>query len=133
MLKMSVTVAAFNEATAASLLPSRVTMAPHADGRQRLVIHELKRIGSSQKEIAQQTGFLQQQVSYILRCPVTPKKRQGRPAKITTPGRKLLIDFIKASPANRHLPIAALAEHFGTGLEEQAIRTALEKKNMGRR
>ena len=108
-------------------------MAPHADERQRQVIHELKRMGRSQKEIAEQVGYSQQRVSYLLRCAVTPRKRKGRPAKITTPGRKLLVDFIKASPANRRLPITALADHFGTGLKGRAIRTALEKDNMGRR
>ena len=93
----------------------------------------MNRMGKIQKEIAVHTGFSQQRISYLLRCPVTPRKKRGRPVKIITPERKLLVDFIKSSAATRRLPVQALAVEFGTGLQGCAIRTALEKENMGRR
>ena len=108
-------------------------MTAAADQRKRAIIHEMSRLGRTQKEIAEQTGFSQQRISYLLKAPVTPRKRRGARVKFDTPGRKLLVDFIKESPAHRRLPIAALAVQFGTGLHGYTIRTALEKENMGRR
>jgi transposase len=90
-------------------------------------------LGKSKKEIAELTGFSQQRIFYLLRAPVTPKKHRGRPVKIDTPGRKLMVDFIKAGAAHRRLSIPALAMEFGTGVSGRAIRTALEKEDMGRR
>ena len=44
-----------------------------------------------------------------------------------------MVDFIKAGAAHRRLSIPALAMEFGTGVSGRAIRTALEKEDMGRR
>lgn len=108
-------------------------MTKNATVRQRAEVHALRRAGKTQKEIARLTGFKPRRISYILSQPVTPPRRSGRPVLLNTPKRKLLVDFIKASAANRRLPVPALALKFNTGVTGTAIRTALERENLARR
>ena len=108
-------------------------MAKHATDRERAEIHALARVGKTQKEIASIIGFKQTRISYLLKQPVTPRKRRNRPVLFNTPQQKPLIDFIKANPTKQWLSISALALQFGAGITGLAINLALALENMGRR
>ena len=122
----------FSLAALILIVPS-TKMGKHATDRERARLHILSTAGKTQAEIAEITGFKQRHVSYLLKQPVTPRKRRGCPVLFDTPRRRLLVDFIKASPANRRLAIPALALQFGTRVTGQAIKTALAQENMSRR
>ena len=75
----------------------------HASDRDRYYIYMLRQQGLFQAEIAAKTGFSRARISYILKQPVTPQKRSGRPPKFDTEKRKTITDYIESGAEARDL------------------------------
>ena len=101
---------------------------------QRLQAATLYRHGGlSLRETAQRLGFSIQQVRTAVSSPPTPRKRKGRPSKLSDDQVAQLVEFVRASPANRELSYKQLAERLPFNCSEWSIRTALRKKGLARR
>jgi transposase len=75
----------------------------HATDRERHYIRRLKDQGWKQKDIASEMGWSTTRVSYLLKQPITPKKRSGRPVKFNTAQRQPIVEFIESSAEARDL------------------------------
>lgn len=106
----------------------------HTSRDQRRDVHVLHKNGFTQKQIAEHLGLTDRQVRYAIHQPATPKKRAGRPGKLTPVEVEMLIQWICASKANRRcpwydIPIAAGLSH----VSYYAVRYALRKAGFRRR
>jgi hypothetical protein len=74
------------------------------------------------------------QVEYALSHPLTPKKKAcGRKPFLSTPRRKLLIDWVCASKVHRRIPWDEIPEIFGWDCGFKAIQAAFKKEGFARR
>jgi hypothetical protein len=62
--------------------------------------------------IAKQQRLTVRQVKYALKEPATPKKKVGRPYKLTHKQIVELVEFVCASKVNRQMTYHQLAQHF---------------------
>jgi transposase len=73
----------------------------HNSRDQRRDIQLLHREGYTLNQIAQKEGLTRRQVQYAVKHPATPRKRSGRPLKMTAEELEYLIDWICSLKANR--------------------------------
>jgi hypothetical protein len=70
-------------------------MPEHATARERFAVYQMHKAGLSARDIADSFGWNHpRRVYYMLRQPVTPKKRKGRPKALDTPTRAKLVDIL---------------------------------------
>jgi transposase len=105
----------------------------HASDRDRHYIQRLKEQGWKQKDIAAEMGWSAARVSYLLKQPITPKKRSGRPPKFNTTERQSIVQFIESSSEARDLPWGQVSIQFGAGQRGHAMSAALKKEGYQRR
>ncbi len=105
----------------------------HATDRERHCIRRLNDQGWKQTEIAAEMGWSAARVSYLLKQPITPKKRSGRPVKFDIAERQSIAHFIESSSEARDLPWSEVAVQFGAGRSGRAISRAFRKEGYGRR
>ncbi len=58
---------------------SPAMLTKHATRDERLQVHTLAGMHMAVKDIAEKMSFTPECVYYILKCPVSPRKRKGRP------------------------------------------------------
>jgi transposase len=87
----------------------------------------------TQKAIATHLGVSLGQVQYTYSQPcITPRRRTGRPAKLSESDVEKLITFIRSSKEARQMPWSDLPDAVGLDCSESAIRTALRKAGFRR-
>ncbi|KNG52823.1 transposable element tc1, partial [Stemphylium lycopersici] len=100
---------------------------------QRLMVHTLYNAGNTQKWIANHLGFTIRQVQYVLKRPLTPKKRPGRPGVLTPEQVQELIDFVRSSQETRQMTYFELAHHFEDWhIGEYVVRSTLRSRGYRR-
>lgn len=100
---------------------------------ERLQIHTLAREGKPVKEIAEQFSFTPYRVYYILKQPVTPRKRKGRPPIFDAEKRQQLVQHVTASSENRQTEYFRLPPEVSLHASERTIRRALGLEGFHRR
>lgn len=76
-------------------------MPEHATRSERFAVHQMYKVGISAEIIADSFGWKHKRRVYsILKQPMTPKKRKGRPVLLDTPKRKHLVDILDNEPGN---------------------------------
>ncbi|OAG04261.1 uncharacterized protein CC84DRAFT_1219462 [Paraphaeosphaeria sporulosa] len=103
---------------------------------ERLQAQTLHLAGHTQTFIANLLGFSRRQVAYAIASNrVTPKKRSGRPRKLTDAQVDELEAYIKSSRTARQMSYQALTEGPFAEWEvtQYAIRTALRSRGYTRR
>lgn len=78
----------------------------YASRDERIRIHTLRNEGYMYKLIAERVGCTERQVGYALSHPLTPKKRSGRPPKLTEAQVDELLRFATTSPRGRLMSYA---------------------------
>jgi hypothetical protein len=107
-------------------------MSKHATRDDRLRIHSLSAAGFTNKQIGEEVGYSEQRVSYLLRAPVSPRKRKGRPPIFDDAKRQRLADFVTASPENRQMEYFRIPPEVALNACERTIRKALDMENLHR-
>src|SRR5947209_19949529 len=92
-----------------------------------------QREGLRQKEIAAKLGIPQTTVSLCLRTPITPSKPRGRPDKISTPLRILLIRHATQNAEQRRKTREEIAHKLGINVCRRTLIKAFEKELYHRR
>ena len=105
----------------------------HAGYKQRVQIHTLHDLGWTYARIATHLDLTKRQVQYLIHQPKTPKKRTGRPIKINTPKRKLLVDFILSSSSIRRMSCLEIPMALDWEVSENTVRNALRMEGFHRR
>ncbi|KAK7184752.1 uncharacterized protein CC84DRAFT_1168678 [Paraphaeosphaeria sporulosa] len=98
---------------------------------ERIAARALRQAGHTYTFIANQLSCTERQVAYaITRDCVTPKKRSGRPPRLSDAQVDQLEAFIRSSNSNRQLSYLQLAQgpfqHWNVG--EYTIRSALRRR-----
>lgn len=124
-------------AAAAAAAPKRAK-ASDLTRDQRRDIRLLYSIGWSYKQIQDHYAEHKptiRQIKYTCRAstPASPKKRCGRPSTLTPAQVDELVAFVCASPENRQMSFARLAEKLDFGVKKDAIRAALAREGFHRR
>jgi hypothetical protein len=83
------------------LFLEQIRHSKHTSRDQRRDIQLLYREGFTPAQIAQKQGCTARQVEYAIAHPATPKKRSGRPGKMTEGEILYLIKWICKSKENR--------------------------------
>ncbi|RPA78957.1 hypothetical protein BJ508DRAFT_308856 [Ascobolus immersus RN42] len=110
----------------------------HQNGRHlsrdlRMQVHTLRSIGWTHKEIANKLKCSVSQVQYTLTGPVTPKKRKGRPGKLSEDRVDELVLFVTGSREGRRMTYLELSMYFSEwDVSDSAIRRALTKRGFRR-
>ena len=124
-------------------IPIVFTMAPSTPKKQKDLdrdqinqIKTLRRLNWTYNAIASHCDFTYRQVQYACtRDRPTPKKRIGRPSKLSQTQSEELIQFITSSRTGRRLSYKKLAAIFNDqwGISEHSIRTTLSNAGFHRR
>ena len=102
--------------------------------KERTQIHTLYfDCGWTQQAIAKKLGCSQQTVSHCIRSPQTPTKPRGRPCKLTTPIRKLLVAHATQNAQQRRKPREQIASELGINACSRTLAKAFEKEMYHRR
>ena len=90
--------------------------------------------GHSQAWIQRHLGFTKRQVATAIHSnQVTPKRRSGRPPKLSNDQIDELIHFVRQSRATRQMSYLAIASHFEHwGASESSVRYALRSRGYTR-
>jgi len=100
---------------------------------QRLQIRAVRQAGHTYEDIALQMRVTVRQVEYACHAErPTPKKRSGRPPKLTEWQTQVLIQFVISSKKARLMTYLQLAMYFAWGVTEYAIRSALRRAGFKR-
>ncbi|RPA78956.1 hypothetical protein BJ508DRAFT_200594, partial [Ascobolus immersus RN42] len=106
----------------------------HLSRDLRMQVHTLRSIGWTHKEIANKLKCSVSQVQYTLTGPVTPKKRKGRPGKLSEDRVDELVLFVTGSREGRRMTYLELSMYFSEwDVSDSAIRRALTKRGFRRR
>ncbi len=109
-----------------SLFFSTITVpTKHATRDKRLQVHTLAGMEMAVKDIAAKMSFTTDRVYYILKCPVSPRKRKGRPPIFDEAKRQRLVEFVVQLPENRQMAYFQLPLHVSHHAYERTIRKAL--------
>jgi hypothetical protein len=108
-------------------------MSKHATRDDRLRIHSLSAAGFTNKQIGEKVGFSEQRVSYLLRAPVSPRKRKEWLPIFDNAKRRRLVDFVTASPENRQMEYFRIPPEVALNACERTIRKALGTEGLHRR
>ena len=102
---------------------------------QILQIHTLRAVGLEYEAIASQLSITKRQIQYACaRERPTPKKRKGRPSKLSNAQSEELIQYVTSSRITRRLSYLSLSQQFAYwNVSEYSIRTALRKAGYQRR
>ena len=107
---------------------------PHLSRDERRDVQLLRSLAWTYEDIQQKfPKKTLRQIQYACSVPATPKKRQGRPSKLSQAQIEELVDFVCASVQNRRMSYIALAEAMDFSVKKGAIRAALEKEGFHRR
>ena len=72
--------------------------------KERVVVHALRNIGWTERQISEHTGLIRITVHSILQQPTTPRKtRRPTGRRITTPVKTRLIEFVESSAQARQM------------------------------
>ncbi len=105
----------------------------HATRDERLQVHTLAGMHMAVKDIAAKMSFTPERVYYILKCPISPRKRKGRPPIFDQEKRQRLVEFVVQSPENRQMAYFELPPHVSLHACERTIRKALGTEGYHRR
>src|SRR4030081_2056083 len=97
----------------------------------RIRVQTLHDYGLTNLQISRQLGCTLRQVQYAVNHRLTPQHRgkKGPAYMITTPSKRMLEAWIRASPRNRYVPWAEITLILGQNCSECAIGRAL--RSMG--
>lgn len=104
--------------------------------KQRLYIQDLRfKCKWTLQKIAQHQGVSVSTVWRICRPgnPATPKKKKGRPIKLSSPIRCSLIQHATLNAENRRKPLRQIAYECGIKAGDEALRKAFHLEGYGRR
>lgn len=101
--------------------------------KERVQIWTLKEAGWKQKDIAQRLGIAPSTVSLCLRTPTTPSRPRGRPPKICTPLRILLVRHATENAEQRRKTREEIAHELGISACRRTLVKAFEKELYHRR
>ena len=98
---------------------------------ERLQVQTLHMVGHSQAFISSVLGIIRRQVGYSIAAEqVTPKKRSGRPPKLTEAQVDELVHYVRQTRASRQMSYLALAvgpfQHWNVLNTLSATRSAAE-------
>ncbi len=96
-------------------------------------MHTLAGMHMVVKDIAAKMSFTPERVYYILKCPVSPRKRKGRPPIFDKEKRQHLVKLIVESPENPQMAYFQLPLHVSLHACERTIRRALGTEGYHRR
>ena len=100
---------------------------------QRLRVQTLRDAGFTYQQINQELGYTHRAIQWACTHRTTPqKRRRGRKPIITTPSRKILVDFVCGSKENRQLPLLRIPSRLKWNVSEDTIRRALAKEGFKR-
>jgi hypothetical protein len=85
------------------------------------------------KDIAEKMSFTPERVYYMLKCPVSPRKRKGRPPIFDAAKRQRLVEFVFKSPENRQMAYFQLPPHISHYACKCTVRKALGMEEYHRR
>ncbi len=100
---------------------------------ERIEAQVYRGLGWTYKQIAERMGKSPRQVQTACTSLATPKKKCGRPARITAAMRQVLVDFVRASERNRLMLYAQIPEAIGWDVSEPQVNRALQKEGYARR
>jgi transposase len=100
---------------------------------QRLRAQTLHDFGLTYTQIHEQLGLTLRQIQYAISHRITPKKRSGRPSRLSQEEIDELIAWICLSKANRRTPWIKLPVILELNVGYYCIRTALRKAGFARR
>ncbi len=72
----------------------------HTTRDERLQVHALAGMLLAVNDIAAKMSFTPERDLYILKCPISPCKRKGRPPNFDKEKRLRLVAFVVESPEN---------------------------------
>jgi transposase len=101
--------------------------------KERVQIWTLREAGWKQKDIATHLGIPQTTVSLCLRTPTTPAPPRGRPSKISTPLRILLVRHATQNAEQRRKTREEIAQELGISACRRTLVKAFEKELYHRR
>lgn len=101
---------------------------------QRRDIKMAYRCGKTPYEISKIVDLSERRVKYALKEPDTPKKPTGRPPKLDTEQRRILVDYVCTSKATRRMTFKELSQEFCYWeCGPEAIENALKREGFGLR
>lgn len=79
----------------------------HATARERFAIHHMRHtMGTSVDEIAKSFGWSKSRIYYLLKAPVSPRKRKGRPVLLNEAKREELRNILDNEPGENYQALA---------------------------
>ena len=115
--------------------PHPITMGRAGDATrdQGLQIHTLSQAGMSPRGIAARVNMKRNRVHYLLKQPVTPIGRKGRPPLVTSPIRCRIVDYLNSGAKARRMPYQELSTTLELSCAPATLGRSLAKLGYHRR
>ncbi|KAH9878586.1 hypothetical protein IAQ61_001858 [Plenodomus lingam] len=116
--------------------PSSLRLTPHQRNRchhqltrdDRLRVKTLSEARHPRTFIASHLGISEYQVRYAIHAPLSPKKRTGRPRKMSQEQVEELLEFVRKNGPENKMTYPALARHFSHwNVSEHTIRHVMRR------